>query len=109
MITVFELLKNSGIMPGSIVISTAGHDKGRIYLVISVEDKIAYLCDGIYRGSANPKKKRVSHLKLAGSIRDAQRKMAGMAEDAKEEFKDQLIQGWIMEFLDEYDKQGKEK
>ncbi len=48
---------------GAIVISKAGHDKGRAYIVTKVvSDEFVFCCDGEYRKVANPKRKRFKHL-----------------------------------------------
>ena len=56
---------------GDLVLSKAGRDTGEIFLVVSVDDKFAYLVDGRYRKVNNPKKKKLKHLKrvsVAGLI-----------------------------------------
>ena len=47
-----------------IAISTAGHDKDRVYLIIGCKEKIALIVNGTNRSFDNPKKKRVKHLKI---------------------------------------------
>ncbi|MCL2255236.1 MAG: hypothetical protein FWC11_00050 [Firmicutes bacterium] len=48
---------------GQIVISTMGHDRGRMYLVTKVIDhEFVEIVDGQYRKRKNPKKKRFKHL-----------------------------------------------
>lgn len=42
--------------------SKAGHDKGRLYVILSEENDIYYLSDGKYRGVDNPKKKKTKHV-----------------------------------------------
>ena len=51
-------------MIGMFAVSLAGHDKGRLYLIIGEEGDFAYLVDGKSRGPQNPKKKRKKHLQL---------------------------------------------
>lgn len=51
-------------MTGMFAISLAGHDKGRLYLIIREEGDFAYLADGKSRGPQNPKKKRKKHLQI---------------------------------------------
>lgn len=107
--TFFDLLKNSGIVSGSIVISTAGHDKNRIYTVLRVDDKIAFVCDGVYRIYENPKKKRVTHLKQIGMINDM-RENSDQSDIADViELKNRLVQRWISEYIKENKQSGKEK
>jgi hypothetical protein len=63
MTTVFDLMQNHGLASGFIVESKAGHDLGRIYLVLRVEGCFAWLADGTYRSLEKPKRKRVKHLR----------------------------------------------
>lgn len=49
-------------MKGEFAISKAGHDKGKIYVVVGVEGDFAYLANGKERTIANPKKKRLKHI-----------------------------------------------
>lgn len=51
------------IVAGSLVYSAAGRDKGRAFLVLSVEGNMCYVADGKLRKSDNPKKKKLKHLK----------------------------------------------
>lgn len=53
---------------GSIVCSKAGRDKGNFFVVVSVEDAYAYLCDGDIRKFDKPKKKKMKHLALTNEI-----------------------------------------
>lgn len=53
-----------GIDLGSIVQSTAGRDKGKLFLVVKVEENYVYLVDGDLRKIENPKKKKLKHLEL---------------------------------------------
>lgn len=52
------------VRPTDIVISLAGHDRGRLFTVVSAKDGFAFLADGRTRRSSDPKKKSVKHLKL---------------------------------------------
>ena len=49
-------------MTGMFAFSRAGHDKGRMYFVISEEDEYVYLVDGDLRPVEKPKKKRKKHI-----------------------------------------------
>ena len=53
---------------GSIVISKAGHDKGRIMVVDKVSDRFAYVCDGKERPTEKPKLKNLKHLCLTSKV-----------------------------------------
>lgn len=51
---------------GDIVVSKAGRDEGRVYLIESLDNDFANLVDGNFRKLQNPKKKRLKHLKKSG-------------------------------------------
>jgi len=52
--------------PGNIVYSLAGRDSGKYFVVVSVIDNFAFICDGRSRKTDKPKKKKVKHLKECG-------------------------------------------
>ena len=54
---------DSKIKEGSLVVSNAGHDKGRVYLVLKVLENCVLCVDGEYRLIQSPKKKRLKHVK----------------------------------------------
>jgi len=57
------LINTSKFLPGQLVISKAGRDHGKYFVVISVIDEnYVYLVDGDLRKIENPKKKKVKHL-----------------------------------------------
>ncbi|MBR1471734.1 MAG: KOW domain-containing RNA-binding protein [Lachnospiraceae bacterium] len=47
---------------GKLVRSTAGHDQGSIYLIVSEDPQAAYAADGKRRSCTAPKKKSKKHL-----------------------------------------------
>lgn len=51
------------IRPGSLVVSTAGHDKGDLLLVVRLDESAVWVCDGRQRPLEKPKKKNPKHLK----------------------------------------------
>lgn len=51
---------------GDVVISLSGHDCGRLYVVMGVENDSVFLCDGKRKLLSNPKKKNCKHLKETG-------------------------------------------
>lgn len=55
---------------GSVVISKAGRDKGRSFIVVAMEGEFAYLCDGDLRKSDSPKKKKLKHLAVTNTVCD---------------------------------------
>lgn len=67
--------------PGRLVVSTAGRDRGKFYLVLEkAPDNRVYVIDGEIRRVANPKRKNDRHLRpypeIAGEIN--QRVKAGL-------------------------------
>jgi len=57
-------------MIGMFAVSKAGHDKGKMYVIIGQEDDILYLADGKIRGLEKPKKKKKKHLQIVSSELD---------------------------------------
>jgi len=49
--------------PGSVVVSKAGRDSGKYFVVVGIEDEnYVYLADGSLRRLAKPKKKKTKHI-----------------------------------------------
>lgn len=55
------------ILPGSIVRSTAGRDRGRLYVVVALTPNRALVADGYRRTISAPKPKNFFHLQPVGS------------------------------------------
>lgn len=53
---------------GAVVVSLCGHDKGKLYVVIGIEDERLLLCDGKCKKLKSPKSKNKKHLKELGKI-----------------------------------------
>jgi len=51
-------------MIGMFAISKAGHDKGRMYLVVGQEKDLVLLADGKTRTMENPKRKNTKHIQI---------------------------------------------
>lgn len=49
---------------GMLARSKAGHDAGRIYVIIDTDDAYVYLADGRIRTLDKPKKKKKKHVQL---------------------------------------------
>lgn len=98
-ISVFEAIKTAGIAPGTIVISDAGHDKGRAYLVVDVKEKIAFLADGRARSIADPKKKRVTHVKVLGITEKTTETIKELSVIRNTEAGDMIVRDVIKEFI----------
>ena len=53
---------NVGIKAGSVIISSAGHDKGRAMVVVGAESGFVFVADGKERKLNSPKKKNIKHV-----------------------------------------------
>ena len=53
---------------GQIVFSKAGRDKGRAFVIVSVDNDFAQICDGETRPLCKPKKKKKKHLQPVNNI-----------------------------------------
>lgn len=51
---------------GTVVRSLAGHDNGRLYIVLDFRDGYAFVADGRHHTLEKPKKKKQKHLKDIG-------------------------------------------
>lgn len=47
---------------GCLVCSRAGHDKGKLYIIMAVNGEYVFLVDGKTRTIHNPKKKKKKHI-----------------------------------------------
>ena len=58
----------NGEVVGRVVISSAGHDKGEYYAIVSVlDDKHVAVANGVGRTIGSPKKKNLRHLRITNS------------------------------------------
>ena len=53
-------------MKGRLAFSKAGHDKGRLYLIVRQEGERVWLADGRTRSVQDPKEKNRKHIQPAG-------------------------------------------
>jgi len=56
--------------PYDVVVSRAGHDKGKAFMVVGTENGRLFLCDGKNRRLANPKSKSPKHVRVVVSGRE---------------------------------------
>lgn len=81
------------IQPGQVVLSRAGRDSGRLFVVIRREGEFVWLADGDLRPLERPKKKKLRHLgvttlTLQGPVesdRQLRRLLARMETDDQDE------------------------
>ena len=55
------------IKTGRVVISSAGHDKGRFMLVVGADGDRIFVADGKERKLGHPKKKNIRHVRATSS------------------------------------------
>ncbi|MBR3295756.1 MAG: KOW domain-containing RNA-binding protein [Clostridia bacterium] len=54
---------------GNICCSTAGRDKGKLFVIIDIPDeKHVLIADGELRRTASPKLKNIRHIKIIGNV-----------------------------------------
>lgn len=51
-------------MTGKLAVSTSGHDRGRIYVIVKEEQDLVYLSDGKIKLVEHPKKKNKKHIQI---------------------------------------------
>ncbi|MDE6728376.1 MAG: KOW domain-containing RNA-binding protein [Oscillospiraceae bacterium] len=56
------------IKAGSVIISSAGHDKGRLMLVVGVDGERVLVADGKERRLNAPKKKNIKHIQGTSAL-----------------------------------------
>ena len=66
-------------MISDVVVSTAGHDQGEMFYVVSTDDQFLYLANGKDRTLEKPKRKKRKHIKkvLRAETRVAEKLKAG--------------------------------
>ena len=71
--------KPNTIHISDVVISTAGHDKGEIFYVVSTDDQFLYLANGKDRSLDKPKRKKLRHVQkvLRSETRVAEKLASG--------------------------------
>lgn len=52
------------VQAGMFARSLAGHDKGKLYVIVKTEDPYVYLADGRLRTLDRPKKKKLIHVQV---------------------------------------------
>lgn len=53
---------------GQMAISDAGHDRGKLYVIIEVRDETVLLADGLRKTVEKPKKKNICHVRRMNYI-----------------------------------------
>ena len=62
---------DDGIVPGRVVVSKSGRDKGRRCIIVKVLDNdFIQIADGDLRRIEKPKKKKLKHVKIENMVAD---------------------------------------
>ncbi|MCL1819233.1 MAG: KOW domain-containing RNA-binding protein [Oscillospiraceae bacterium] len=51
--------------PGNVVIPIAGREKGRLHIVLDIDNEFALIADGKRRRVEKPKRKKIKHMEVA--------------------------------------------
>ena len=78
------------MVAGQVVFSKNGRDKGRAFVVLSVEGEYLFLADGKMRPLKKPKKKKARHVQPTKHIVGMQNTVGGLL--------DADIRKWLMPF-----------
>ena len=79
---------------GMLAVSKAGHDKGRLYVVIKADQEYVYLADGKNRSVCQPKKKKQKHIQINYHIP----MVLAKALETEQELKDEQIKKAIKDY-----------
>ena len=87
-------MKRLPVEVGSVVISKAGRDQGRTFLVVGeVDDDFVMVANGALRKMDHQKKKRRKHLKPTGCVVEALRQRLSQGEPVE----DHELRAWLSE------------
>lgn len=79
---------------GMLAVSKAGHDKGRLYVVLKADPQFVYLADGKNRSVDRPKKKKRKHIQINYYIPGILKQTL----EAKQKLEDEQIKKAIKEY-----------
>lgn len=54
--------------PGQMILSDAGHDQGKMYIVLEVQKETLLLADGVRKTVEKPKRKNIRHVRRMNYI-----------------------------------------
>ena len=80
------------IEEGMLARSIAGHDQGRLYVIIRRDAEYVWLVDGILRTVEKPKKKKIRHIQVIHRYAEPVRKALAQREPLQNEPIKQIIQ-----------------
>lgn len=84
---------------GMLARSKAGHDKGKLYIVMETDKEFLWLCDGKIRTVEHPKKKKRMHIQIIYQIPQLFQDLM----DQGKEIRDEHIRKAIKEYERQHD------
>ncbi len=54
--------------PGQMALSDAGHDRGKLYVILDIQEEMLFLADGCRKTAEKPKKKNICHVRRMNYI-----------------------------------------
>jgi|GEM_PF-62919 len=63
-----KISSHTAPLPGQLVRSIAGRDKGAYYLIYKIEGEYLLLVDGVKRGAISPKRKNCRHVQRSNKV-----------------------------------------
>ena len=82
-------------MTGMFATSKAGHDKGKLYIIVKEDDEYVYLTDGRLKPVDSPKKKKKKHIQIIKKI-DTN---IGLTIEEKKQFSNEEVKRAIKEYV----------
>lgn len=82
-------------MRGMYAISKAGHDKGKLYIIIMEDEEYVYLSDGRLKPVEAPKKKKKKHIQI---IKKTEKQIYLTVEEERQ-FSNEEIKHAIKEYM----------
>lgn len=58
----------SRFLTGQMVLSDAGHDRGKIYVILKIQGETLWVADGVRKTVEQPKKKNIRHVRRMNYI-----------------------------------------
>lgn len=80
---------------GRVVLSKAGRDKDKVFVILSVlDDKYVYITDGSLRNVDKPKKKKIKHLAFTNVVADEIKNLLMSSEKVSDAMIRKILQSY---------------
>ncbi len=78
---------------GMLARSKAGHDAGKVFVIVDVDDMYVYLADGAGRPLAHPKKKKKKHVQIIKEKNDIAKADDGRIKEILNKWRKENVKG----------------